>query len=164
MDVNHLRNLPPAIMPRRTRPAATAPLAQQSNQLLFELPTGIGIDGVVDRLVKHMLAWIIGMHALQCAGNLLGRPTPEQKIADHMPQSAMRVQLGQRPRGDATGFAGGLGGLEGIAIGWTAIASKLTANGAGAAPEAAGNGALAPALLQKRGDRQAVFWLQVRVL
>jgi hypothetical protein len=103
------------------------------------------------------------VHALQCAGNLLGRPTPQQKIAHHAPQGALRVQLGQGPGSDATGLTGRLGRLEGIAIRSRTIAGKLTANGAGAAPEQVSNGSLAIALLQKRSHSQPIFWLQVRV-
>ena len=98
-----------------------------------------------------------------CAGNLLGRPTPQQKIADHAPQSALRVQVGKGPTRNPTGLTGRLGGLESIAIGCRPIATKLTANGAGAAAKETGNGTLAPALLQKRSHRQPIFWLQVRV-
>jgi len=110
-----------------------------------------------------MLAGILGVHAPQCAGNLLGRPTPQQKIAHHTPQGAVRVQLGQGPGRNTTGLTGRLGGLESIAIASRPIAAQLTANGAGAAAKDAGNGSLAPALLQKRSHRQPIFWLQVRV-
>ncbi len=65
------------------------------------------------------------------------------------PQRAVRVQLGQRPSGKATGFTGGLGGLEGIALERAAIARQLTADGAGTAPEQAGDGSLAQTLLDK---------------
>mgnify|MGYP000741782869 CR=1 FL=1 len=64
---------------------------------------------------------------------------------------------------DAAGLTGRLGVLEGIAIGCRPIAGKLATNGVGTAPEQAGNGSLAPALLQKRSNREAIFWLQVRV-
>ena len=47
------------------------------------------------------LAGVIGMHTPQCADSLLGRPTP---------QRAVWVQLGQWPRGKATGFTGGISG------------------------------------------------------
>ena len=47
------------------------------------------------------------MHTPQCANNLLGRPTP---------QRAVWVQLGQWPRGKATGFTGGISGSKGIAL------------------------------------------------
>ena len=103
------------------------------------------------------------MHTLQCAGNLQGRTTPQQKITDHAPQGAMRVQLGLGLGSDAAGLTGRLGVLEGIAIGCRPIAGKLATNGVGTAPEQAGNGSLAPALLQKRSNREAIFWLQVRV-
>lgn len=101
------------------------------------------------------------MHARQCVGNLLGRPTPQHKITDHAPQRAMRVQLGQRPRRNAADLTSCLGSLEGIAIDNRAIASELTANGAGAAPEQEGNGSLAQTLLHKGYQSQAIFWLHV---
>lgn len=75
----------------------------------------------------------------------------------------MRVQLGKWPRCNAADLTSCLSSLEGVAIDNRAIASELTANGAGAALEQAGNGLLAQTLLHKGCQRQAIFWLQVRV-
>lgn len=58
MDANHLGNLPTLVLPHRAKPAATAPPAQQRDQLLIQFPTRIDIDGVVDRLVGRALSGI----------------------------------------------------------------------------------------------------------
>lgn len=149
------------ICPRRSWPAERggagpgAGLAQQGEQLLLQLPAGIGVDGVVDRFVGHALACFIGMHALQCAGNLLRRPAPEQEIADGAPEAAVRMQLGCRTRCVAAGLAGSLGRPRGITTTRGAVACQLTAYGAGAAPEQSGDGPPAPSLLDQRGQREA---------
>lgn len=93
MDADHVGNLPAPVLAGRAGTAPTAALAQQGEQLFLQLPAGVGVDGVVDRLVGHALAWVVGMHALQCAGDLLGRPAPEQKIADDAPGTTVRVQF-----------------------------------------------------------------------
>lgn len=75
----------------------------------------------------------------------------------------MRVQLGQWTGSNAAGLASGLDRLEDIATDNRSIASKLTANDAGTAPEQAGYGSLAQTLLHQRCQGLAIFWLQVRV-
>lgn len=55
-----------------------------------------------------------------------------------------------------------LGVLKGIAVRSSAIAPQFAADGTGAAPEELGNGPLTETLLDKRSQREAVFWLQVR--
>lgn len=96
----------------------------------------------------RMLADIEG-HGPQCAGNLLWRPTPQQMVTDHLLQRALHMQLGRGPCASATGFAGSLSGLEGIALGSVAIVRKLTADGTGLRPKQAGDGLLAQPLLDK---------------
>ena len=157
-----IRSLASPILTRRTRPAATAPLAQQGNQLRFEFASRIGIDGVVDRLVRHMLAGILGVHAPQCAGNLLGRPTPQQQLAYNAPQRPMGMQLCQRPCRLTSRFARSLRRLGGVA-GAAAVAPEFAADRAGTASEQPGYRALAESLLAQRREREAIFWLQVRV-
>lgn len=117
------------------------------------------VRGVVDRLVRDMLA-VIGIHAPQCAGNLLGRPAPQEQIADHMPERPVRMKFGQRPGGSAARDTGGLPGLGGVAAG-AAVASQFTADGAGVAPEQSGDGPLAQVLLQEGCDGDAVLGLQL---
>ncbi len=108
VDADHVGDLPAPVLAGGAGAAPAAALAKQGEQLLLQLPAGIGIDGVVDGLVGHALAWVVGMHALQCAGNLLGRPAQEQKIAGGAPEAAMRMQLGSRTRCGAAGLAGSL--------------------------------------------------------
>ena len=49
------------------------PWHSRGNKLLLELATRIGVDGVVDGLMGDVLAGVLGVHALEYAGNLLGR-------------------------------------------------------------------------------------------
>ena len=162
MDADHLGNLPPPILARRTRPARALALTQQRNELAAQLPTRVGIDGVVDRLVRDVPGGVKRMHAPECAGNLLGRPAPHQQITDHAPQGAIGVQLAQGPGIDTSLLTGCLRGRAGVAR-CSAVARQLTAETAGAAPQRLGNGSQAEALLVQRGQRHAFFALQVRV-
>ncbi|SDO78031.1 hypothetical protein SAMN04489708_103207 [Paracidovorax cattleyae] len=163
MNADHVGDLSAPVLAGGAGAAPAAALAQQGEQLLLQLPAGIGVDGVVDRFVGHALAWVIGMHALQCAGDLLGRPAPEQKIADRAPEAAVRMHLGGRTHCVAAGLAGCLGGPQGIAIARGAVAFQVPAHGAGAAPEQTSDGSPAPSLLDQRGQCEAFFGLQVRV-
>lgn len=86
MDADHLGNLAPPILTRR-RPAATAPLAQQRNQLLLELSAGIGIDGVVDRLVRHT-GWDLRGACPAVCGQFAGATNATAK--DHRPRATGR--------------------------------------------------------------------------
>lgn len=80
-------------------------------------------------------------------------------MTDDVPQSAIGVQLGQRPRRNAAGVTECLGRPAGIAMGSRAIAGEFTADGAGAAPKQPGNGSLANTLLHQQCKGQAIFWL-----
>jgi len=102
------------------------------------------------------------MHTPQCAGNLLRRPTPQQQIAYNAPQRALGMQLCKWPRRLASRFARSLRRHEGIAVA-AAVTLEFAADGAGAAPEQPRHRALTEALLVQRRQRQAIFWLQVRV-
>ncbi|GDY38722.1 hypothetical protein ACINB_46140 [Acidovorax sp. NB1] len=93
------------------------------------------------------LAGVIGMHIPQCVGNLLGRPTLQQKITCH--SATLWVQLRPWSCGNATGFTGGLGGFEGTTLGSAAIACQPAADGVGTVPEQVGDGSLAQTLLDK---------------
>lgn len=83
-----------------------------------------------------MLAWIIEVLALHVCGKSAGEANATEKDRrPHATEHHTRVPLGQRQRGEATGFTGCLGGFKSIAIGCTTIASNLTANGARAVPK-----------------------------
>ena len=89
MDTHHVRDLPSSILARRAGPARALALAQQGDELAAQLPAWVGVDGVVDRLVRDVPGGLIGMHAPECAGNLLWRPAPTEQRADRLPQSTV---------------------------------------------------------------------------
>lgn len=163
MDADHLGNLPPPILARRTRPARALALTQQRNELAAQLPTRVGIDGVVDRLVRDLPGGIVGMHAPECGGNLLGRPTPAQQRANGAPQRPIGMQLWQGAGLDAASAAKALGGTADVSFGTAGIAPQLATERAGAAPHQLTYGPQATALLVQRRQRHALFDLQLCV-
>ena len=80
-----------AVLPGRARPALAARPAQAPQQLPAQLASGMRVQRVVDRLVRDAGARIVGVHALECGRDLLGRPLPRQH--------RQHLQLEQRRRG-----------------------------------------------------------------
>ena len=163
MDAEHLGNLAAPVLPRTAGSTRALALAQQRNELATQLATRVGVDGVVDRLVRDVPGRIVRMHALECGCNLLWRPTPAQQGAYDRPQRTMTMQLGQGPGIAPPLDAGGLGAGAGIACGVSAVAPQLTAEGRGAAPHQLAHGPQVPALLTQRRQRHALFCLQLCV-
>ena len=109
-----------------------------------------------------MHGWVVGIHALECACNLLGRPQPAQHGGHKSPQRPAAVQFGAWPGLKATLLAQALRRRAGVTA-MAGVAPQLAADGAGAAALKAGYGPEAPALLAQRCQRHSVFWLQVFV-
>lgn len=159
MDGDHVGDLTTSIVSRRTRTAHALALPQQRDELAAQLHAGVGVDGGVDAFVAGVDGRIMGVHAFECAGNLLRRPIPAQHGPDQVPQAATAVQLVKWPGIDAPLPALTLSRRAGVA----AIAPQLANDGAGTAPLQLGNSPDAPALLAQRGQRHSLFRLQLRV-
>lgn len=121
-----------------------------------------GAASRIDALVRDVQAGVLGMHAPECAGNLLRRPAPGEHGAHNKPQATLAVQLGQWSRGKPSLMAHALSRRAGVGAS-TDIAPELTVDGAGAASQQLGHAAHAPALLVQRRQCHSLFRLQVRV-
>lgn len=78
------------------------------NQFAAQLALGVGVDGGVDRLVRHVALALAGKHPLERTCDLLGRPLPMQQRGHHRPVDAAAAQLAGRPRLRLTLFMPGL--------------------------------------------------------
>ena len=149
-------------MPTIAWATGTPALAQNGTELASQLPAGVGIDGGADALVRGVQGGMVWMHALEWAGNLLRRPVPAQHGADQEPEVSIRMELGWWACMEAPLLASVLGGGTGIPL-IAAVASQLTADGAGTAPLQVGDGSHAPALLAQRCQCHPFFSLQMFV-
>ena len=72
VDADHLRDLAAPVNTACTRQAGASALTQTGNELAAQLSPWQGIDGGVDRFVRHVACRLIGEGALEGSGNLLG--------------------------------------------------------------------------------------------
>lgn len=96
MDAEHVRDLAAPVIALAARGALVSSLTQASHQLALELAHGLGIDAVVDRLVRHAVRVALGVDTRQCQGNLLGRPAPAQALTHDDKQHALGIELASR--------------------------------------------------------------------
>ena len=73
----------------RSRHALGVALPQGGDELCTQLTPGHQVDGLVDGLVRDVLGGIVGVHALEPAGDLLGRQGPLQLAQDVLAERAV---------------------------------------------------------------------------
>lgn len=94
MDAQHLGQLAPVIFTARAWHALALGSAQAGNQVLAQLPTGHGIDAVVDGLVRDGALRAIGPHPLESARDLRRRAALVQKVVHHAKEHSAHRQFG----------------------------------------------------------------------
>ena len=162
MDAHHLRDLVLAIRAGRPGLAAAVALSEAGDQVLAQLALGEGVDRVVDGLVGDVHVGFVGEHGLECPRDLLRRPQPAQKMADHRPQHAFWAQLPGRPGLHLARQARPLRWRRGVAIG-CAIALQFPAQRGRTAFEQGSDLSQALPLLPQRRQRHAFFGLQLSI-
>lgn len=121
------------------------------------------VQRVVDRLVREPSAGVVGMHALECGRDLLGRPHPRQH-RQHLLLEPRRCRQPVARMGLCSAApAHRLGGTAGVAASGAGVELDLSAEGRGRPCQCSGDPVDALALLQQAGDRQPVFGLQLVV-
>lgn len=75
-----------------TRTAVLARLAHVDDQLGVQLAARYGVKRGVDGLVDDLEAWLVRMHSLQCACDLLERVSLAQQALGMAPQRAVLCQ------------------------------------------------------------------------
>lgn len=103
-----------------------------------------------------------GEDAGQCQGNLLGRPALAQKVAHHPEQNAIAMELAQWAALQASALGAGTRCGAGVASG-LGVAPQFPADGAGGSPQDQGDISNRVLLLDKAGQRHAVFRLELLI-
>lgn len=161
VDADHVGDLAAPVLATRAGAAGAAALAQAGDEGLAQLTLGVGVDGVVDALVRDVHAGLVGPKGAECAGDLLGGPVPAEHVADDRPQGAVGVELDAAASKPATARGQEVRAVRGVALGAAVVALEFPAQGAGAAPQLLGNGTQAMPLQPQRRHRDALFSLQL---
>lgn len=162
VNAEHVRDLPAPILAFAARGAFVSGLTQAGYQLALELAHGLGVDAVVDGLVRHAVRVALGVDARQCQGNLLGRPAQTQAMAHHAEQHALSIELASRASQHATLAAAIMRWGAGV-VSIAGVTPQLAADGCRRASKYAGNGSDAQALLVQAGKGHSVFRLELAV-
>jgi hypothetical protein len=150
MDADHVRDLAAPVLAPRARAARTAALPKAADEGLAQFALGVGVDGVVDGLVRDVHAGLVGPKGAQCAGDLLRRPVPTQHVSHDRPQRAIWIHAARWPCGPTAGQVDTNCMRRDVAR-VAGIATQLPTHGAGMATQLLGDLAKAVALQLQRG-------------
>lgn len=140
MNTDQVRDLLTAIHTARSRAALSVLLRQAGDQLLSKLTVRHSIDRLINGLVRDMILGMIGKHSLQCAADLLRRPS----VSAHIEDNGIQVRaFDQFASGAATGssYAGPFGGLACIvSTTFAGMTPQFPAEGTGSPTQLRANG------------------------
>ena len=74
MDALHIGWLTAAVAAPRARPAQLFAFAQAGKQIATQLATWHGVQCRLNGFMRSAFGWIIGIHEMRCAANLIWRP------------------------------------------------------------------------------------------
>lgn len=130
MDAEHVGDLAAPVLSLAAWHTLVVRVAQGGDELTLELAHGLGVNAVVDGLVRHASLMALGVDVGQCQGNLLGRPALIQKMAHNFKEHTCAMEL--------LCWSALLAPLQGAGARWCAgvacrvpVALQFSADGAG---------------------------------
>jgi PAS domain-containing protein len=138
-------------------------MPQAGDEFAAQFAHGMGIDGGIDRFVRHLELALVREDPLAGSRYLLRRPLPAQHSAHYAPAHALRLQLAAAPCMASAGCSAPLRVVRTGVLPSTGVAGQLASNSGRRSFQCAGNRSHTAAPLSHGGNGNAVLGLKLLV-